>query len=613
MNLKKLCTVVLAVAGVLLFASPSYAQIPQFVAVGSSGIFPTMGIAAISGDPITGSGPICGTNFWSAKSSSSLAWGTDNRSGSIPLEYGNIWVAWDNSATPTIVCAFLSVDSVVGMRLFLGQSASGNGSLNLASAAQTTPGANAVAFVSDNASGLPTPVFNALNGAHFNVGFTDIRPEDAQFAYIRAACNRSGAFDSSCFGYGPLGGIGAPILSSYSATSAQVVAFAISGGTDPITTLGVPATVTVPVGAEAVVLFYNATDTSTGGLGALLPTNITDDTAVGLWSGQMGITDEMVGFTTGAGVQLHVVQREPVSGTYNTFEWQEVHSRDHHGGDFTQEYGFGPLPNCMATFVYGSPTYTPPPDVSDLGCANPMDIAGSHGTSYGGRRTRAIGTGEMTKAVNSGNNPDSVGYAFFSLGTFGGLTNLHYLQLNGADPVFPGYSNGGKFPQCTGAFNLGTFSCPAGTVLPTFRDIIDGNYRIWNILRAVYYQSYTAPATGPSIQTLISAAQDQAAPGPTQTVPDILPYVYCLGGSGGVCTGGTTSGVPVFRSHYNLTPGAPYANHDANNGTNAGFCAADQSAPCIEEGGDMAGKVFFLRQDVLFYSLTGNEYLTWIE
>src|SRR5215470_6679302 len=248
MNLRKLCTAGLALAGTMLFAAASNAQTPQIMAVGSSAVFPTMAIAAVSADPITASAAPCGTKFWSTDATQ--ASGIDARNGSIPAEGGNLWVAWDDDTTPTVVCAYLSVDSVVGQRLFLGQAASGNATLSLAAAATSTPGKNKVAFVHDTATtGLPTAVYNLVNGKHFNVAMTDIRPEDGQLAYGRAACTRSGVTDSSCFGYGPLGGIGTAILSSYSQTSAQVVAYSISG-TDPFTGLTIPAFNTIGVGGE---------------------------------------------------------------------------------------------------------------------------------------------------------------------------------------------------------------------------------------------------------------------------------------------------------------------------------------------------------------------------
>jgi len=172
-----------------------------------------------------------------------------------------------------------------------------------------------------------------------------------------------------------------------------------------------------------------------------------------------------------------------------------------------------------------------------------------------------------------------------------------------ADPLYPNFAtSGGSFPSCTGYLNTApAFSC-TGT-LPTFDNIKNGAYRVWSTIRAVIYQSYTAPASGPSVYQLIQAAQDQAH----VNIQDMVPSVYC---SNSACSS-TTVGMPSFRSHY------PVSGKSANNGTTSpstGYCASDQTAPnCIEEGGDMAGKPFYNIQDQEFYSLTGNELLTWIQ
>jgi hypothetical protein len=593
MNFKKLCTAALAMAGMLLFASTSNAQIPQIVAVGSSGVFTTTVISMIAGDPITSAGSLCGTHVWTA--GSGIASGIDSRNGSIPAEGGNVAIVWDNDTTPTTVCVYLSVDSVVGQRLFLGQTASGNATLSLTAAATTTAGANKVSFVTDTATtGLPTAVYNAVNGKHFNVAFTDIRPEDGQLAYGRAACTRSGTTDPSCFGYGPLGGIGTAIQSSYSQTSAQVVAYSISG-TDPFTGVAIPAFKSINIGAIPILLFYNTSDTAAGGLGNLNPTNINSSTATAFWSGLIGINDQLVGFSTGTPKAIHVVLREPVSGTYNTFEWQLIHTRDHRSGDFTQEYGFGPTP--AGCFTPPNPATFVPPTVS---CANPANVTGQQGSTFGGFRTRAIGTGEMVNAVNSTNNPNSIGYAFWGLGTFGGKTHVKYLQLNGVDPLYPSYSTSSGNPNianCSGAFNLGTFSCSGP--LPTFDNVKNGNYRVWSTIRAVVFQSYN----GTAVPDLIQAMQDQAH----VNIPDLVPSVYCASAA---CSS-KVDGMPAFRTHY------PVSGLSANNGTTSpstGFCAADQTAPnCFEEGGDMAGVPFLDLQDQDYFGLTGNEFFTWIE
>ena len=81
----------------LLTASAIQAQ-TVLNAVGSSGVFATTGLAAITADPVTGAAALCGTNFWSGGSGSpsSLAFAIDSRNAGIPHEPGTIWVAWDN-------------------------------------------------------------------------------------------------------------------------------------------------------------------------------------------------------------------------------------------------------------------------------------------------------------------------------------------------------------------------------------------------------------------------------------------------------------------------------------------------------------------------------------
>jgi hypothetical protein len=577
----------LGVAATLLAAVPSKAQAPQIVAVGSSGVFTSVVLSMVNGDPITGTTTTCGTNVWTA--GSSIASGLDNRSTSIPSEGGNVAVVWDNSTSPTIVCAYLTVDSVVGQRLFLGQSSTGNATLQLTSAALTTPGANKVAFIKDNATGLPSAVYNLVNGAHFNVAFTDIRPEDGVFAYNRAAATLD-ATSKTGLGYGPQGGVGTAVLSSYDGTSAQVVAYAITGN-DPFTGIAVPAFKTISLGADPVVVFYNTTDTTAGGLGNLLPANVNTHVLAGFYSGLLGVNEELTGVPAGAGniKPIHVVQREPVSGTYNTFEWQVIRSRDG-VTDLSQETGFGPTPaNC---FTPPSPATFVPPTTA---CGNPENAASSGGFGFGAR-TRAIGTGQMVAAVNSANNPNSLGYAFFGLGTFGGKTNVKYMTLDGVDPLYATYS-GGSFPNCTGFFNsTPAFSCTGA--LPTFANVAAGNYRTWSVIRAVIYQSYTPPTSGPSVTGLIQAAQDQA----NSTVPDFIPYQICANAA---CSS-TTRKLNVFRSHYNISGAC------ANNGTAAGFVNCGGTAG-LESGGDMLGSQFLVQADLDYYALTGNEFLTWIE
>jgi hypothetical protein len=202
----------------------------------------------------------------------------------------------------------------------------------------------------------------------------------------------------------------------------------------------------------------------------------------------------------------------------------------------------------------------------------------------------------MVSAVNSANNPNALGYAFFGLGTFGGKANVKYMTLDGVDPIYSTYA-GGSFPNCTGFFNAApAFSCIGA--LPNFANVAAGNYRTWSVIRAVIYQSYVPPASGPSVQGLIQAAQDQAH----TNIPDFIPAQFCANAA---CSS-STRGLNVFRSHYNISGVC------ANNGTAAGFVNCG-GTPGLESGGDMLGSQFLVQADLDYFALTGNEFLTWIE
>lgn len=570
----KLLVASLSLAGALAFASASYGQAPQVMAVGSSGAFTSAVIAMVTADPITGGAAYCGTNVWTGSAS-----GVDGRTGVSP-EGGTLAVVWDNSTTPTQVCTYLSVDSVVGQRLFLAQAGTGNGTLSVPVAAQTTAGASKVAYIKDNTTGIPLAVYNLINGAHFNIAFTDIRPEDGQYAYQRASCDLiAGDTAKTCMGYGPPGGVGTKIQSSYDLSTVQPVAYATSGS-DPISGLTVPAFKTLALGASPVMVIVNTTDTAAGGLGTAAIANMNSHTLGTIFTGFLGGSGDINPAIGGPGKLLHVVIREPLSGTYNTFEWQAVRDRDGSNSN-SQELGTNPTPaNC---FVQPSTaTYVPP----TVACGNPLNAYGP----YNSPRTRAIGTGQMVNAINSANNPDSIGYSFFGLGTFGGKANVKYLTVDGVDPINTSYV-AGAFPQCSGFFNTApAFSC-TGT-LPNFAGVTSGNYRIWSLLRAVVYTSYVPPASGPSATGLITAAQDQAK----VNVPDFVPYQYCANAA---CSS-FSSGLSVFRSHYAI--GSVTIAHNGN-----------VAAAGAEAGGDMGGAIFNTQSDSDYFNTSGNELLTYIQ
>ncbi|GAC1635113.1 MAG: hypothetical protein NVS9B14_11940 [Candidatus Acidiferrum sp.] len=639
----KICSAVLALALALtcLAANSAQAQSVPVVAVGSSALFPSAAIAAVSSDPVRGTTtPLCGSRFWTG-SASAIDARKSLTSPVIPDEGGTLWVAWDNDTTPTVICAYLSVDSIVGQRLFFGQGAgaAGNATLSIPTTACTTAGANKVAFIWDTATaGLPVPVYNALSGntgasctaatapVHFNLALTDVRPEDAQFiGNSRVLCNDANASaffppdDKSCMGFGP--GVSSPgtaVVSSYSSASAQAVAYSFTG-TDPISGVAIPASRTLSVGAEPVLVFVNASGAGSGDFGNLISTgkltNVNSKTLSAMYTGQAFFTRDLVQGTTPNSIPqvfAHVLQREPMSGTYTTFEWQVIRQRDGFNAN-SQETGIlGPSQAgyTSACFVQNANAF---PGVS---CSNPLSFCIGANCAL---RTRVIGTGQMVSTANNNALSNTLGYAFWSLGSFGNKLNIRYLTLDGVDPLFPSYSaHSGVFPggvagqgtaallpapaagQCGGYFNgdggatISSFSCNS-YALPTFDGVTSGNYRAWNELRAVYFgASDLAPSFSPlNVTGFVRGAQDQAAPAPTARIPDIFPAQYCANAA---CSS-TVDPLQVFRSHYTI---------GGVTGVNG------QQSGTTEAGGDVAGTILNAQTEI-DAGLLGNTFTAWVQ
>lgn len=625
MNCKKIAVLASALVGVLLLASAANAGPSKvFLAAGSSGQFPTAGIAAVTPDPVTSTAAPCGSHLWTGKNGKLGAsiLGVDPRATGTPLtpplEPGNIWVAWDVEPNPTVVCAYLVVDSIVGVRLYSAQGSggdwagtglTGNGTLHFVTG---TAAGNLIAGFPDTDASVPCDVASAIDSnpadtcklaspLGFTVGMTDIRPEDAQFANGR---------NSVTFGYNPGGATCGPnpFLSSYSATNAQVCKFSISG-TDPVSGLTIPPFQTYSFGAAPEIIMANNNGVM-GGSGCTFPTNILSKTATKLWSGQIGTAQQAFGPGV-CNAQLAVNQREAQSGTYSVFEFQLVHARDGNSSDTQEENG------ATNTAIVGNPPSgncpTPPAAfTSPYTCTNPLVLSSGQNSI----RFRALGSGEMVNSVNGtvANLPpyaDRLGYNFYSLGAFfsAANANVRYVTLQGVDPLYSNYDTNGAFGTCTGNVPAGTFQCT--TKLPNFAHVADGSYRVWSVYR--WMAPPSLPSTDIRIQVL-TAGQDQAH--------------YALANpslSGENCTACNIKAIAdfippqdfkLFRSHYPLGS-AGVTPADANNGTTSpstGFCAADQTSPnCFEEGGDVAGVAFFIISDVQYFNATGGEFLTNIE
>lgn len=540
-NFKTLIAAISVTAAAIVPAANA-ATVVQVLGSGSSAIWQTAGIGAyklagasaghytVKGDTGCTQTPACAQLL-------------DSRSASILPEGGNLWVVWNSAQTE--VWAYLSVDSVVGNRMFL---AAPRAKLAIDAKTQTTVvGQNLIspALWGADASVIPAAVYAALNNAPVTAAFTDIRPEDAKFAETRAVTTLDPTdYTGLGYGTGPNTLIGTPVHSAYSTSQANPVDFSLGGSTDPFTNDPTPKNITIPIGASPIVFIINRTDASGLGSanfgGTAKPfTNITDAEAQKVFSGTECDTTALGG--TISDVPVYPILREPISGTMNTTEFSV--------------FRIAADPHQSQEANVGEPTY---PSTS-----NPLAKTCLAG---GGERHRAIGTGEMVNGAGSPatggvlNTKDGIGYTFFSYGNvskIAGSASYGYVQLDSVDPIATAYTNG-ELPTCTAP-------CPA-TPGASFPNLRSGKYRAWSVLRVVTdvsgvnYTNTSALVT--SIQANVNA-----------TVPDFVPFKAV----------GTDPGLKYYRSHYLQSGVAP------NNGLSGQTEAGGDMGGCIEPVGPAPG------------------------
>ena len=337
-------------------------------AAGSSAQFNTFAIAAGLDNAVGAGNPaLCGEHHWTYTNGAQIL---DPRStGNILPEKGNIWIVWDDNAQNQVVgkgtiCFFISIDSIVGNRVFFA-----NGTVQLLVTDPTPPAtvadAGIVPLLAVDPNGLPASIWGVVNGALLNVCMTDIRPEDAKFATIRALTGPAGTrvprTRYTGLGYGsgapPTSGIGTPVYSSQGTTGshkqANVVDFTISGP-DPITLTGTPRPYTVlSVGASPVMVIVNVSNSSAGHLGDGNYTDINRYVLANYLTGEYTHIRQMAHVTGEPDVPIHVWHREPISGTYNTTEFTTVLTQEQYltyNGPYAigQETGVNPAnTNCV--------------------------------------------------------------------------------------------------------------------------------------------------------------------------------------------------------------------------------------------------------------------------
>jgi len=580
----------LALGAATLLSTTLSAQAPVtpiLVGAGSSALFNTLAFTTFE----TGSVgyALCGTNHWTYKTSA--AGGTyetsihDSRSSLIGNEPATIVIAWNGSADGstglTKVCAYLQVDSTVGVRAAFARTATGTpaASAYISSNLAGVAGQNKVSNTTLADVPLPLDVLQSVSGQPITFAGADIRAEDAKFATGRALAAQgavvntipwNGSLLNSLVGARGLGyantsdvfgcagdnttPIGYPIESSQSTTVANPVDFALFG-TDPISCgNATPSYQEFEIGAGPVIVFVNTHQTGTGHFGDSNLTNINSSILAGFLDGTFSRTRDLFTNYAGGSLAAYPVStfiREPLSGTMNTIEYNIPNTNRFYS---TQEKGVTGGP--VTALVAGS-------------TMNPLSLANPNG--FGGRY-RAVGTGEEIKTVL--NNDDSLGYAFWGYSNFSGATtasgvagtSARYLTVDGVDPLYSGPSANPTAP--------GVFPLKSGSTYPvlSFPNIQNGSYPIWTVFRIVSVPE----ASNAWVKLLVGNMQLNSA-----LFSDFIP----------------STSLNVFHSHFYQ---ASITGADGNTLYSAGPPAIYYS----EQGGDVGGLVYPVQADYDFIADT---------
>ncbi len=562
----RILVLALSLAATVLLGANAFGQAcstgatPQFIAVGSSAQFNTMAYAAA--DILGGVGIPADYNVWTTKSGVLQ----DIRPSTAATDSGlSLWIVFDNNTTCNFY-AYWSADSTIGVKDFFAYTVQTTSPSRTIAAVFPTAGGvpcssagiNLIPGLTDWAAALPAflctaistpfvptatsqtaPTYCGQTGAvsattffcYFNAGATDIRPEDALYATQRALSVYTTTNGLLGMGYGQTacGGDGlttsnegCTLFDSFHQKKAfNVLRFAITG-TDPFANsngkkASVPAYSTLTTGASPVVVFVNNGDTTTLGFGNGAPvgpykfTDINHKVLSFIFDGTTHCTGDVLpivpsvtsGTSNTTGKPIQVVEREPLSGTYNTFEFTAVRTASGSAAaavgqskissltwltddDSGQELNNNPINGWTSGVLSsgcGGPisggVTTGAPALASAPCGDPVLILTGATSNNGngpancgqGLRARAIGTGEEVKATiatyNSITGPqgwnitDGIGYAFWGYQNFAPLVSSsacttqvggnatcssfsgHYLTVDAIDPLY--ITEGGQY------------------------------------------------------------------------------------------------------------------------------------------------------------------------
>jgi hypothetical protein len=523
---------------------------------------------------------------------------------------------------------------------------------------------------------------------YFNEAATDLRPEDALYATTRALTSYSGltiaansggtantvtkvgSGELTGLGYNtatgtisgctPNANVGCTIEDSFSQSKTfNVVNFKLSGN-DPLAGGTIPTYTALTAGAgPEVVIVHNGSDFgTTSDSGSYIYNNINKQTLSQVFSGWTHCANDLL--TTGAsftnpGNPIQVVQREPLSGSYNVFEFNAVRTL---AGSATSLVTTPPPPSNandgQEQFIdpaalpggngnactYNAGGYPQDNCFNPLFFSNPVnECPGTVGSNIP-VRLRAIGTGEEVKATigtyNSGAGSatidNGIGYAFWGYGNLdplcSGATTAattscngtyvgHYLTVDGIDPFF--ITAGGQYdptPNPAGAFNPPycniTGQSQACFPIP-FTHIYDGTYPIWTMVRSVTFAPSSGKVATP-IGVLNIVAEQEIQSGPTgDGLSDFVPFLNTV--SGNTATGVWTGNLNlfVFREHYKQSNISPANGHKGCNVSGSpeqsfqgiqleGGVKGGPATCLVDAGGDVGGTVIPVQKDVDFYT-----------
>ena len=474
----------LALTAAATLAAAADAQVLKVGGVGSSALFQTATIEAYQlASAVEGSSP----GYYVAKNSGQI---NDQRGDSnIVPQLGNLSVVWDNATKPTNVWYYLSVDSGVGNRAYFSVPRAQLGLVTPAVAPSDTV-INPAFFGGALPVAIPAAVQTVINNSTFTAAFTDVRPEDALFATKRTNCGTSTTATLGCLGYGTSDANAGAFIKSgsvingvASTATAQAVAFNIFG-TDPITNQAIPSFETVPIGVAPIIFLVNRTTPNGLGTGVSATSGGTftgfnyQASPVLLYTG-LDCDTSAFGISGAPLVAVNSIEREPISGTMNTFEYTIMLP---YWSQYSKEnFWFSQEGLLSAPYQMPGPGQTQLGNWGALQPATNNPLSGgcpANGVNNGwaggpqGKRIRAIGTGEEVNTVKA--TADSIGYAFFSYGNVSAIaasTNYGYLTYgewaggtNGAliptDPINPS----GKYNT---PYTSGNLTYPGYGQLPT--------------------------------------------------------------------------------------------------------------------------------------------------